>query len=136
MAASTEYDFEEILSKIGWGRYQWKFLFIFVISCFILSYAENAPILYTYTPKHRCHIPSNMSERFSSVLNQSQLVDLFIPFDEVLQGPSECLMYNVSGIIDSLPNKSALPQTKCVQGWDYELAGFFKSVVTDVRKTF
>lgn len=55
-----EIDFNEILEKHvgGWGRYQWQYLFVFIIVTMELSYVTYSPVLFLYLPEeYWCSAP-------------------------------------------------------------------------------
>ena len=127
-------EFDDILNHVGgWGLFQWRLLGIFIFQTFMLAYVGYSPILYTYVPDHWCHIPENMTNLFQFE-NETEKLDMFIPFDEMLNQRSQCQMYDSEFLLENDKNKTNVPIVKCQYGHEYNFTGYYHSVSTNVSK--
>ena len=104
-------DFEDVLREIGgWGRYQFVQLMIFFGITFIVAYVAYSPILFLYTPDHRCRDDPAAADRcscrgwdynvtglFTTVITQNDWV-----CDDAWKGPFTQSVFSVGGVFGTV----------------------------------
>jgi len=126
-------DYDLLLEDIGQlGPWQWKLL---VLLCFPSAMSAMAVFMYDFTafvPKHRCFVP--LYDNVTSAYEESY-VNFTIPWDEKLEGYSQCEMYSAVVIGSKECERESFPtnpkvQSSC-QDWVFDHTLIKSSAVED-----
>jgi len=124
-------DFDDMLEHCGsWGRFQFLLMVIFFPFNLFLGYVYLSSILINYTPPHWCKVDALMN----STLTLEERRHLSIPLDEN-QEYSKCMVYNPPWeqvlAEGTLEPSTDWPQVACIDGWEFDIDNFHRSIVTD-----